>query len=239
MNETNINSEIVRVVNEGWSKNHQPVLLARLGNASNGAIAKSTKELGIPLRVYIETKLAEDIAIVWHSVKRPIIGAVPKTAVFASQDEIDAALEGVLAQSDATSRSRYFYDFWHAFQLPIHDGCKRYVVGKAPPSILNVKSDATLPPDAKEITADDIISDGQARAHDVHKLIDEWISRVGGSSSDYCMPYSSQSAHRRGENQRQVVTLLEALLEAIPEDQMKRVSVPLDLISILHRKKIS
>jgi len=238
MEQEELNTEIVSRVRQEWSERHLPVLLATLGSAHDNKIAAAAKRFAVSLSDYVEANLQGQVRLIRHTVKRPLVGVIPCVPDADSVADTDAILEHAVSSKRIERKTRYMREFWFAFQTPIPLGCRRYVVDGDPPEIIDLAAAEAPSPAAKEITQDYVLApEHRGDIACVHAMIDRWLQATGSSSEKYALTLLAANA-RSASGSDGSASLLAAVLHALSEDQLKRVSMPLDVVAALYRRKL-
>ena len=235
MTEAELSEEIVKQVTIRWNAAQLPMLLATLGSENGNAISNAIKFFGYHLRQFIEEKLSDNIAIIRHSTRKQLIGAIPKGVQI--EDE-DGLLERVSAHVAKLPRKpRYIPEFWYAFQNPIAEHCRRIVVGGAAPRVQDISQDAELPVDGLEISAEYVVGPEKRMDRDqIYAAINRWLKDFAVRETDFIA--TTRKPTEREQFSRKPETILSALFDSLSDDQLRRISMPLDIVARLFYSRI-
>jgi len=147
-----------------------------------------------------------------------------------AEDEIDDALERTNTIGHmAVGTRRFVSGFWNAFRVPLEDGRTRFVGLKTPIRFQDLGSEEPPPRDFKEIRPDDILGlDGSIEQ--IRKKISEWLERNKLSETEFLVKSRREDARLPADD------LLGRLIVALEPDELRRMSIPMDIVGKLRRK---
>ena len=79
-----LENEVVEVVEKYWQEHNKPLLLSQLGNGDVGR--QATAKAG-GLAKFIETKLSDRVRLIQHEDARQLIGAIPRAVDLGSRSD--------------------------------------------------------------------------------------------------------------------------------------------------------
>lgn len=217
---SDIDRQIVDRVSERWKENKTPLLLSELGSMENGIIGRHAKEKAPNLKGYLENYLAEFIQVVSHPDKAGVVGVIPAEM---KDFSIDAFAKGV-------NRKIFHSPFWAAFRRPL-DTPKRRYLSLEPPNYFQDTELEEAPDGFIEIEPR-YIADADTETIEITKHIEGWIKLNNLDESQFL------SAHKKKDSSLPQDSLLDRFLLALDVEDLKRVSMPLDIIRKLRRKAI-
>ena len=225
-----LDSRIVELVREFWEEHRIPLLLSRLGNQENGRIAEMAKKKAGNLRTYLRRELAGKVQVIQHSAKFPVIGAIPAGAEIPENTDFDTLLEKTHRRLEAEATPRYHPAFWAAFRKPLDETSRRYMSVQSPPRFQDA-SPEDRPDGFVEITREYIVGlDVEER--EVHQKIQNWLAANGLDPKSFLSKSKAIATHLPSDD------LLGRLLLALEPDELKRISMPLDVILKLRRQSL-
>ena len=220
-----LSHRIVRAVHDCWDREKIPLLLSRLGNQDGGDFSRGTKRHGTTLRQYLLTQLSEHLTVIQHSESHQLVGVLPIQIDVSAAGGADMLLERTQrCQADTTPR--FHPALWAAFRKPLPESQRRYISDRSPVSFWDL--DALEHPKGVEIARDYILPD-DASSIDVRQNIQLWIEANRLDVTIYLRTHKEplQSLDSRD--------LLECVLDALNSEELKRVIMPLDVVSKLKR----
>lgn len=237
METTSANAKILEFVRDCWSDG-KVALLSKIGaleSSTVGAFAKTSPSRS--LKAYILQNLSDDVRLVSHSNIEGTVSAVPINDDTASIQSFDAYIEKSLP-SEATGRPRRFKaSVWAAFRKSLPDGLNRFI--RFEPYISfrdtgddNPESDE-LPIDRPYVAADDHTTD-----HEVYENVLKWAGDNNVDPGQLVRSPPLRDSGREGDLARaDARSVLDAVLVALDDDDLARLSVPLDIVKKLRTKR--
>ena len=226
--EPRIDREIVDLVQEHWKVRRAPLLLSQLGSRISGENAAVVKNESENLAAYLRDRLADHVEVIRSSQHPTIIAAIPANVRKDSNIDVDAMLE--------TPRRlvfpRFHPAFWAAFVKEPAPQTRRYVSVGPPPRFQELSDDATpSDADATEVASEYIVGGGDDVAA-VHSSIRRWLI---ANSLDENLFLADRASRRK---QLPSDDLLGRLIVALTPEELKRMSIPLDIVSKLRRQSV-
>lgn len=226
---SDVDRQIVHWVRERWKENKTPLLLSELGNMEQGNIGAHAKEKAQNLKSYLRNYLVEYIQIVSHPDKASVVGVIPaevKDFSIVNFDRLTTSGDG-LSPSDTP---RYRAAFWAAFKKPI-DASKRRYLRLIPPTDFQDMELEEAPDGFIEIEHK-YIADVNMETMEIMKRIEEWIKINKFDKAQFLW------THKRKDSTLPSYNLLDRFLLALDPEDLKRVSMPLDIIKKMRREEI-
>lgn len=210
---------------ERW-KTGEALLLAQIpGVLERTGVNIRPIQGGRSLRETIATEAFDKLKLISNPEAELVWGVVPKSAILPE----DLAPLFKRKTPQGPSIPRYKKWFWTAFVKPIPDGHKRYILLH---SFSDIPEAEPLPPGASSVEPTDIVqadSDTPINYAAVQKLISEWAARSGAILDQYYLAPSREAAKRTA-----APTHFPKLAN-LPEEDLKRIMVPLDIVLKLIR----
>ena len=226
-----LDSRIVHEVEQHWNEHGVPLLLSQLGNRDGGDIARKAREQAGGLGAYLRSRLAEHVRVVQHSSSPVIVGAVPTDVDEDSITGFDALLSR--AQTGPSKPIPRFHPvFWAAFRKHLEEGKRRYLRIRAPLRFVDAAPEER-PEDVVEVQREHIVGP-EATIVDVVQQIQIWLT----ANEKDVEPALYRSEERSGTARLPADDLLGRLLLALDPEDLKRISLPLDVVSKLRRKSL-
>ena len=226
---SDIDRQIVYRVRERWKENKTPLLLSELGNMEKGSIGRHAKEKAQNLGSYLRNYLAEFVRVVGHPDKASVIGVVPAEAEDFSIDAFDRLATSAGSLS-SPGTPRYHAAFWAAFRKPLDIPKRRYLSLEPPTHFRDMELEET--PDGFIEIEPRYIADADMETIEIVKHIEEWIELNKLDESQFLW------AHKKKDSTLPPNSLLDRFLFALDPEDLKRVSMPLDVIKKLRREAI-
>jgi len=221
-----------------YSQENKGLLLSRVGEL----IAKQHPELrkvleGRKLVEFIEKELADSVNIL-TSAENNIVKVILPTSV-----NIRGDVSQFFPKRNATGISgnklRYNRAFWAAFSHPIANDSTRLLGFDPQVHFEDIEGDVPPTTHKKVITQDLVIDetkepDPVKRVQRINEIISNWLQtnavNVGlvEAKTEKCLTSTSVIGPHKG-------SLLEVLLGALGDDDLKRIQMPLDVVAKLHR----
>ena len=220
--------QVVNLVQQFWKDHNRPLLLSQLGAHDNGQIAKRAKEEAGSLGMYLRNRLSDRIRVLQHSTKPTIIGAIPANEDIPGEDS-DGLLNQTQTQSESVAQ-RFRPAFWAAFRKPLDHSLRRYISIQPPIHF----RDVNLEPQSSgfiEIEQDFIV-DTDADDTIVQQKINNWLADKKVDAIVFASDTKRQTACLPADD------LLGRLLLALEPEELKRMSIPLDIVKKLRGQSL-
>ena len=221
---TALADRVAELVERHWHEHGDPLLLSQLGSADQGEIGKSAKNLSINLAEFIWQHVSDRVRIV-SGIAHPLVKlAMP--ANIEHDVDVDALLarkrERLIARGP-----RFHPAFWAAFRVPLDEKDRRFVSTSVPPRfedtpLVEYKRAGFVEIERQYIGGDD----GEVQQH-----ISDWLN-TNRLAREMYLAVSSASSDLPPND------LLGRLLVSLEPDELKRMSIPLDVISKLRRQPL-
>ena len=224
-----LDNQIMSLVREWWDEHRTPLLLSRLGNQYNGEIARKAKEQEGGLGAYLHRRLSNRVQVIQHSTKSPLIGAVPADVDADAIRDIDVLLDQTRSQVPRTDQ-RFHPAFWAAFRKPLLESKRRYMSVHTPLQFQDVLSD-DRPDGFIEVDRKYVVGT-EAEVTEVQQAIQHWLADNGFESTAFLTTRTTATAQLPSDD------LLGRLLLALESDDLKRLSMPLDIVDKLRRQSL-
>ena len=222
-----LDSRIVDLVRKCWEEHRMPLLLSRLGGGDDGRIGRLAKQEAGSLGAYLRRRLAARVQVIYHSANPTVAGAIPVDAEIPENADFDMLLDQTRGRA-VEATPRYHPAFWAAFRKPLDETIRRYMSVQPPPRFQDA-SPEDKPDGFVEITREYIVGlDVEERA--VHQKVQDWLAANGLDSESYLLKSKATATHLPSDD------LLGRLLLALEPDELKRISMPLDVVFKLRRQ---
>ncbi len=221
---TALADRVAELVELHWREHGDPLLLSQLGSADQGEVGKSAKKLSINLAEFVRQHVKDRVRIVSGSTHPPVMLAMP--ANIENDVDVDALLARKREHSIARG-PRFHPAFWAAFRVPLDEKNRRFVSTHAPPRfedtpLVEYKRAGFIEVERQYIGSDD---------GDVQQQISDWLDTNGLDREMYL-------AVPRASSDLPPNDLLGRLLVSLEPDELKRMSIPLDVVSKLRRQPL-
>lgn len=218
---------IAELVQQHWQEHEAPLLLSRLGNADRGEVGRLARELSGNLAEFVRAHVADRLRIVGGSDNPTVMAAIPKD--IHGSIGVDELLVRA-RERGTTGPPRYHPAFWAAFRVPLNDAERRYVSTRAPIRFRDSASDEPGAPGFVEIERQ-YVADAEADAPRVHDLIKGWCDANE-------LDLRSFLSNKRPSLDLPSNDLLGHLIVALEPGDLRRMSIPLDVVSKLRRQSL-
>ncbi|MCY3873611.1 MAG: hypothetical protein OXF88_04885 [Rhodobacteraceae bacterium] len=226
--ENEMAGRIVKSIEDHWAEHKKPLLLSQLGDKENGNVAHVAKEKSGSLKAYLESHLAERVRVVQHSSKPQVIGALP------AQNSIDdgISIDELFSEASgpkAVAVARYHPAVWAAFRKPLDNGNVRYLSVEGLIRFVDVTSAMNR---AGYVKVDrEFIGSMDNDPKVIETNILRWTDTNGLDAFRF---------RSRKPSVRQFPSndLLSAFLASLGEEDLRRISIPLDIVHKLRSKQL-
>lgn len=218
---------VAELVDEHWGEGDGPLLLSQLGAADQGEVGRLARDISGNLAAFIEGYAADRVQIVSGSAHPLVLAAMPANV------EPNVGVDDVLARARervATRSPRFHPAFWAAFRVPLDEGNRRFVSIRLPIRFVDLPSTAENHPGHVEVERQ-YIADAEGDAGDVQRLISDWLSANELDSGRYLAANGVLSDLPNND-------LLGRMLVALDDEDLKRMTIPLDVIGKLRRQAV-
>ena len=228
--ESGIDRKIVDIVQEHWGKCSTPLLLSQLGSRISREDMEGIKHEHRNLVTYLRSRLADRLYVLQSRKNPAITAAMPADAKDDTIDD-DTMLSGTLRRPE-TAFPRFHPAFWAAFVKELGPQTRRYVNIGPPPRFQELSGD-TMPSDADatEVANEYVVGTDEDVAA-VHSSIRRWLSDNHLDESHFLAETESQHKQLPSDD------LLGKLILALTSDDLKRMSIPMDIVSKLRRQSV-
>ena len=225
-----IGERIVGLV-ENWWKNHQsPLLLSRLGNLIDKEDSRQIKQKGFSLRSYITHNLSDRIRLIQDKDNPVIIASTPKEI---NEDEY-RLIEKLLRdghKEEGDKNPRFRPAVWAAFKIPLDKDKERYIDPKEPIHFRDIPSKEG-PQEGIRVDRKFITGDSDSDPTEIGDKIREWLKENNLEEILFLASRQIKSTRLPSDD------LLGRLLFSLDSDDLKRVSMPLDVIKKLRQSSL-
>ena len=226
---SHLDSRIVDLVRECWEEHRMPLLLSRLGGGDDGRIGRLAKQEAGSLGAYLRHQLAARVRVIYHSANPTVAGAIPADAEIPENADFDMLLDQTRGRAVETA-PRYHPAFWAAFRKLLDEPNRRYMNVQPPLRFQDTpsahKSDGIV-----EITREYVVGP-YAEAAEVRQRIQDWLEANGFDPESFLLKRKAIATHLPSDD------LLGRLLLALEPDELKRISMPLDVALKLRRQSL-
>ena len=221
---TALADRVAELVELHWHEHGDPLFLSQLGSADQGEIGKSAKKLSINLAEFVRQHVNDRVRIVSGSAHPPVMLAMPANV------EHDVDVDALLARKRErliARGPRFHPAFWAAFRVPLDEKNRRFVSIQAPPRfedtpLVEYNRAGFVEVERQYIGADD---------GEIQQRISDWLDTNGLDGEIYLAAPKASSDLPPND-------LLGRLLVSLEPDELKRMSIPLDVISKLRRQPL-
>lgn len=238
MEKDELNEKITALANETWDAEKRPILLSQLGAHDRGEITRVAKVYANSLSKYIDTELQDKIRLVRHTQNPVVVGIVPKGPETDSISNFDSVFERRFKSKNQQEMPIRFHPiFWRAFKRSSETGHKRFLITGDRLEFLDI-SDSDEPPDNAIEIEIQFLSDPTKVASDeeIFKKIEAWADLHELRPNQFSFgAVARKFSELKGQDSR---SLLNHLLNALDQDDLKRISLPMDIVRKLTLTKL-
>ena len=225
---SDLDGRIVDLVQEHWGKHGMPLLLSLLGSEEGGEIGRLAKQEAGGLGAYLRHRLTARVRVI-HDSTNTVAGAIPVDAEVDANAGFDRLLEKTHSRSSGAS-PRFHAAFWAAFRKPLDESKGRYTSIRAPFRFVDVSSEER--PDGFREIAREYVVGPDAEAMEVQQKAQDWLAANGLDPDRFLWKDKADVARLPSDD------LLGRLLLSLEPDELKRISMPLDIVSKLRRQSL-
>ena len=218
---------IAELVQLHWNEHRAPLFLSQLGSADGGEIGRSARRLSGNLANFIGEHLPDRVRVVSGSAHPLVMMAVPLDVA----EGVD--VDQLIAQRHGASKihvPRYSPSFWAAFRVPLDEGNRRFLSARTPFRFEDVPSAEDGQAGCVEVERQ-FIAPAESDAVDVHRGIAGWLQSHELSEEAFLATNARKSEMPAND-------LLGCLVSVLEPDELKRMSMPLDVVSKLRRQPL-
>ena len=224
---TTLANRISELVEEHWHEHNRPLLLSQLGTADQGDVGKSAKQLAPNLAGFIRGHVA-GVRIVSGSTVPPIFAVLP--ANIGQEVDVDDLLAEKRRERASVRVRRFLPAFWAAFRVPLDESKRRFVSIRAPARFQDAPLDETDRSSFVEVQRQ-YITTGDADDTVVQQRISEWLQRHELDDGPFLVANRPATDLPHDD-------LLGRLLVSLEPEELKRMSIPLDVVLKLRRQSL-
>lgn len=234
-NET-IEDEIIKMVNDSWDQEKKLVLLARIGQHLNRS--------GLDLKGYLKGKklaseinhgnLGKKIKLVTSPQDKLVHAAAPINAELSSELEIYFKKDQELKAKEKNIKFNKI--IWIAFTRPLNENKDRFIKIVPDLSFQDIQKGTEVPDiflDRKFIVFDEIPRKSD-RDLNVEKNIMQWAKENQIDIEDI----KEKDFDRNSKTEKICISMLEKIISSLDSSELKRISLPLDIVKKLNNLKI-
>lgn len=219
---------IAELVEEHWREQSTPLLLSQLGSADQGNIGRSAKQLSTNLAGFIGDRVADRVRIVGGSIVPPVLAALPANVEEAV--DVDDLLSKLRRERSSTRVQRFHPAFWAAFRVPLDESKRRFVSTRVPIRFQDTSLDGSDRAGFVEVQREYITEADDAA---VHQRISAWLQTHELDNEAFLVTDNATAPTDLPRDD-----LLGRLLVSLESDELKRMSIPLDVVLKLRRQSL-
>lgn len=236
----NIERKIVEICDSALSSRHQ-YLLSELGlSIGRESLLEMKEARGGKLADFIRQRLGNKYKIVETGIHRNILALtrIEESGIATLKDDEKGAIQD-RDNVDDRAKVRYNHRFWAAFAVPLTK--KIRYIDRKDLVFRDLESDDHGPSDSLRI-APEFIASANAEDRDtlIAKNIERWLVEQALSPREFVADARrpSSSAVSPPILSSNGVSVLQHLIESLDHKQLQSISLPLDIVSALLRKKV-
>ncbi|WP_350647141.1 hypothetical protein [Pseudomonas sp. HY13-MNA-CIBAN-0226] len=213
---------VVDEVVRHWQAKNEPLLLSKLGQAaSSRGFALHTELGGLKLSQFIHHYLDDEIEVSSPNASGLLLGALPKQPV--------AVETAAIAERPSVPPATFNRAMQAAFERPLADQMERWIRTVPTVHYMDIPPSESAPAAYTKLESRYLsrAEDG-GTGSDFYERIKLWIHDQGLDINDF--------THKPTSNTEGGPSLLTQLMESLTESELKRISLPLDIVAKLMRK---
>lgn len=228
---SDLDNRIVEEVHRYWNDQEKPLLLSQLGTKDGGEIAREARQIAGGLAAYLRSRLTDRVRVVQHSSQPVLIGAIPADVDQDTTSDFDTLLSRTQS-GPVKAAPRFRPAFWAAFRKPLEENKRRYMSVRAPLHFVDATPDER-PDDYIEVQREYIVGRDSETA-DVLQKAQAWLTSNENEieSAPYLSEETSTATRLPADD------LLGRLLLSLESEDLKRISMPLDIVGKLRRQSL-
>lgn len=219
---------VTELVDEHWRTHDEPLLLSQLGTADQGNVGRLARELSGNLAAFIKRSAADRVRLANGSAHPLVLAAVP--ANVDQSVEVDDLLARARERA-VISGPRFHRAFWAAFRVPLEEGQRRFLSTHRPIQFEDRPATNESHPVGYAEVERQYVADADCEAQGVQQLIASWLDANELDQVPFLASNSAVADLPKHD-------LLGRLLVALDADDLKRVTMPLDIIRKLRQQAI-
>ena len=227
--DSTLNLQLLKIVQEHWTQHRSAILLSQLGSRIDRAVSIRIKEEYGNLAGYLRKELPYDISLLHSSVNPTIVGAVPADAATSDDEDPETLLLYTPKRPQRSSR-RFHPALWAAFVKELAPDARRHLSIGPPPRFRDLDQEATLE-NSIEIPREYIIGTDE-NAGRVHESISTWLQKNRLEEVNFLAGVDAPNAHLPSDD------LLGRLVVALSPDELRRLSIPMDIVRKLRQQSV-
>ena len=227
--DSEVDRQLVNAIQHYWKEHQAPILLSQLGSQIPREDSTRIKEEHGNLATYLRQELSEHISLIQSHENPTIIGAIPVGLDPSSLTDTDALLSRT-PRRGVQALPRFHSAFWAAFVKELDPDVKRHISVGPPPRFRDIDQDAK-PENTIEV-AREYICGTDEDVGNVHKSIGNWLQEHNLQEK----PFLADVALT--QDQLPTNDLLGKLVVALSPDELRRLSIPMDIVSKLRRHSV-
>ncbi len=235
---------ILKLTKAHWERTRTAYYLSKLGLDLGDDWVVAQRELGLKLQAFVLATLTGQLKII-KSPRSGHLGLFPKDAELAKNLEEYFTSAFTDRASTGNLIPRYHPSFWSLFRIPLLEGRRRFITAIEPPRLLFRDYSGSEPIDSAwiEVEKEFVLPSGGGGPEAVLSLIAAWDVKHPDVQSKRFIVSGPRTASRAddGAVPENIVassqSLLDQILKSMSSEQLKRTSLPLDVVATLSRMR--
>ena len=219
--------ETIERVDTHWQKHRAPLLLSALGNVDGGRISREAKRLAESLRGFLDHEVGEQILVIQHSKRAPVLGVVPRNEDTKRIQDWDSLLE----TTSTNQPLRLHPALWAAFRKPVAGNMNRYILAGDSVRFVDVELGEDVPDGVPVDRA--LVSDPDEPPKAVYEKATAWLRDNHLDVSDFRAQAGSSASAKLPSND-----LLGRLILALNSSDLQKLSIPMEIVAKLRRQPV-
>ena len=223
---------ISSAVDAEWKSGQKPILLSQIGSLEQGKIVEFIKSSGVSLKKFISSEMNDKYRVEHHSENKAVIGIFPRNTKTTSVKSFDQFFD--YKNHKAEKKVRIKPVFWAAFKKPLNEGMNRYILFEPKQTFEDIKKTDAPPPGGVSLPSKYIVSE-KTSDDNIFNNISKWLEEQQFSIEKISQGRNFDKRHPKLPPN---ANLLEHILVSLTVDELKRVSIPLDVLKKLYFSKL-
>ena len=227
--DSTLNRQLLNIVQEHWRQHRSAILLSQLGSQIDRAESLQIKDDYGSLAGYLRKELSDDISLLHSRASPTIVGAIPADAETNGDKDPETLLLYTPKRSQRSS-PRFHPAFWAAFVKELAPEVRRYLSVGPPPRFRDLEQEETQE-NSIEIPRE-YITGTDENAGRVHESISNWLHNNRLEEANFLSGVDATHAHVPSDD------LLGRLVVALSPDELRRMSIPMDIVRKLRQQSV-
>ncbi len=226
---SDIDGQIIDEVEKWWKEHQSPLLLSLLGSFIDREKLDRAKSENTTLGNYIAHHLLDRVRVIYHSSKPSVAVVIPKEI---EEDEGSLFERIPKAMHDRASAGPRFHPaLWAAFRVPLDEPMARYISTKKPIRFFDAPFGESQPDHYREIGRK-FVGTPDSTPDEMRKRVGQWLDENKLDATLFLADPKEKPTSFPSKD------LLSHLLLSLDSDDLRRMSIPMDIVKKLRQKPL-